>query len=119
MNLFDGLRDHAVAVVTHNMGYTATWSPADDSAQQVAEVLYKDATEKTDRFGETVNFSEFDYQIEFSYLKFIGLKDSVDNGGKEVISVSLPSGIKNFYVERVGKVADGSTSIAYLTIKTT
>ena len=119
MNLFDGLRDKAVAVVTHSMGYTATWNPADHSAQQVAEVLYKDTTEKTDRFGEQIQFSEFDYQIEFSHLKFTGLKESVDQNNTEVISITLPSGTKNFYVGRVGKVADGSTSVAYLTIKTT
>lgn len=119
MNLFDGLRDKAVAVIAHNMGYTATWIPSDLSPTQTAEVLYKDNTEVVDQFGESVNLSEFDYRIEFSHLNFIGLKDSVDQSHDEVIAVSLPTGIKQFYVRRVTRIADGSTSVAYLTIKTT
>lgn len=119
MNLFDGLRDKAVAVIAHNMGYTATWIPSDLSATKTAEVLYKDNTENVDQFGQSINFSEFDYRIEFSHLNFIGLKESVDQSNDEVISVSLSTGVKNFYVRRVTKIADGSTSIAYLTIKTT
>lgn len=119
MNLFDGLRDKAVAVVARTMGYTATWNPSNNSAQQTAEVLYSDATEEFEKIGEEVNYEPFDYRIEYSYLKLLGLKESVDDGGRETISILLPIGTKRFYVEKVSKKADGCTLVAYLTKKAT
>ena len=119
MNLFDGLRDKAVAVVANTMGYPATWNPSNNSGQQTAQVLYSDATEREQKFGDESQLELFDYQIQYSYLKLIGLKASVDDGNKEIIAVTLPSGVRNFYVERVGTLSDGCTMVAYLTKKTT
>lgn len=119
MNLFDGLRDQAVAVVARTMGYTATWNPSNNSGQQTAEVLYSDATEEFEKLGEEVNYKPFEYRIEYSYLKLVGLKDSVDQAITETISIALPSGTKRFYVEQVIKKADGCTLVAYLTKKAT
>lgn len=119
MNLFDQLRDKAVAVVTHNMGYTATWIPADHSDTQTAEVLYKTPNESLKELGRHDELKYYDYQIDYNKKFFVGLKESVDTGTSEVITIALPEGNKNFHVENIDATHDGNTLIAYLTLKKT
>lgn len=118
MNLFDGLKEKAVAVVAHNMGYPATWIPSNiHQATQTAQVLFHNNTDRFTELGDKEEFEFFDYRIEYSSLKLIGLKPSVDIGTKEVVTIVLPTGSAKFYVEKIITTYDGSTFIAYLTKK--
>ena len=112
MNVFDDLRDVSFDVVTGCMGYTATWTPLDGSAPQMADILYKDSTHK-DEFGGN-DYKPSDFRMEYRFPFLSGLRESVDAENKETVSIVIGNETKLFWVQEVETTYDGNTIIAYL-----
>ncbi len=108
MNLFDDLQRGAFGVVTHTMGYAASWQPTAGGAVQTATVLFKDAS-------QTARVLQIEYDpkramIEYYDGHFNGLKASVNAKNDEVIMVN---GVQ-YGVNAITADADGKTYIAHL-----
>lgn len=112
MGLFDAIQDNAFNVVKNVFGDAATWSPSNGSLEQMAVVLYKDATEKHGLSDNDYNLER--YQIEFAHNDFIGLKDAVARGDNEKVRIVKDGVILEFFVRRLETKFDGKTIVAFL-----
>lgn len=111
MNIFDSLKVQAFDVITNQMGYDATWiSSESGSSELIAKVGYKDPSEKQELSGiDSWNPDEpfMEYRIGF----FTNLKERVDNGFEEIVTIDT-KGI--FSVRKVETKFDGDCYLARL-----
>lgn len=112
MNLFDNLQSAMFDTVTATMGYNATWIPAAGGQSQTKEVLYNGPTEKEKLFD--ANYDPEKLNMEYKEGVFTGLKESVDSGTTETVTIE---NIGTFKVRGVKKLFDGKNYKATL-IKT-
>jgi hypothetical protein len=108
MSFFDNFQKVAFGVVTTLMGDVATWQPSDGSDYQTAEVLLKEPTNERD-LGD-VTYSPYTYIIEYYIHKLTGLKNLVDSGTNELITINEIE----YYVRKVDALHDGKTYKAIL-----
>ena len=114
-NPFDVIQETIFDTVTAIFGETAVWIPSAGGPPVSAAVLYKDPSAK---YG--IGESEFDveeYYMEYKQGDLHGLKEAVNNGHLESITVSNSSGTVEFYVRKCSKKFDGKTIVAILNIK--
>jgi hypothetical protein len=111
-NTFDNLRNAAYDVVSKTMGYAASWIPSDDSGEKTARVLYKDP-EAMKKLG-SVEYNPKNYAMEYRAPDFTGLKESVDSGVTENVTIE---GKGDYYVRAVSTLWDGNTYLAILELK--
>ncbi len=86
MNIFDSLKTRVFDKVVKTMGYDAEWVSSESGISKTARVGYKDPSEKYELSGlDSWNPDEpfMEYRIEF----FAGLKESVDKGRQEFVSI--------------------------------
>lgn len=111
MNIFDSVKRKAFDVVTHTMGYNATWTSSEPGSLELkARVGFKDPSEKQELSGiDSWNPEEpfMDYRIDF----FEGLKTRVDSGQAEFVDIDTKG---RFAVVEVHTKYDGDTYIARL-----
>lgn len=112
MSFFDDIQNLAFDIVTASFGDSATWHPFDNSPEQTAIVLYKDATSKHDL--SNVDYDIEDYMIEYKMGDFEGLKESVGAGNNERVRMTKGNTTFEFLVRRCISKYDGKTIIAYL-----
>lgn len=110
VNIFDNIRDTAVDTVYNTMGNDATWQPLDGELQTV-RVGYSDATDKHELADE--DYYPYDFKVEYRKPNWPGLKEAVDAGDFQVITVLLPTAPKNLWVREVRTKYDGNTCVAY------
>lgn len=102
-NPFDNLSDKVFETVEKNMGYDASWSPADASPEQTARVLFGEPT-RAEKLGEYAD--EFDprtFFMEYWDGSFTGLFESVRSGVEEYVTINS----KRYYVQDVKAKYDG------------
>ena len=108
MNLFDDLQRGAFGVVTHTMGYAASWAPSAGGAVKTATVLFKDAS-------QTARLLQIEYDpkraiIEYFDDQLTGLKTAVNlKRDEEIIVNGIAYGVNEIKAD-----ADGKTLIAHL-----
>ena len=107
-NLFDGLSSRVFATVANTMGYDAIWQPMDESPEQSARVLFKDPS--TAQKVGPIQFMPNQYVMEYKLGDFDGLKPSVDNGGREYVTIEG----SEYQVAAIDAIADGRTFRAIL-----
>lgn len=109
MNIFDGAKRVMFDTVTNTMGYTASWTPSDNSGPtQIGKVLYKGPTEKEKLLD--ANYDPDKLTIEYKDSVFIGLKEAVDSSNSEMIRLSgLAESEVEFVVRSVRRIFDGHT----------
>lgn len=113
-NIFDDIRDKAHDVVTHTMGYTASWLPSGSplgTEPLTARVLFNKPTDE-EKVGD-YEYDPYKYKMEYRSNFLPGLKQNVDEGKMEVVTIS---GI-GYYVRLVNAKYDGNTLIAELALK--
>lgn len=101
------------------MGYDATWTPSNAdflntefntdefvTGQPIpGKVLYNGPTEKEKLFD--ANFDPSKLTMEYKHGVFVGLKESVDGGQTETVTISLADGDITLKVRHVQKQFDG------------
>lgn len=112
MNIFDSLKANVFGIVTHTMGYYATWVSSESGISYTARIGFKDPSEKEYLAGLE------DYDPNAPYLDYFvgyfpGLKESSDAGNPEYVEVE---GKGFFVVLKVVTKVDGDTYIAKLQI---
>jgi len=107
VNLFDGLQDTMLNVVTNTMGYLSTWQPSIGQLQ-TATVLYKDASQTAKILDQ--EYDPRNCMIEYKSFDFVGLRDLVDAGNEIRITVN---GLE-YGVMKITSKYDGKTMIAQL-----
>jgi len=112
-NPFDTMRDTMVDMVSATMGYAATWTPTTGGDAQVANVHYKDSTQKQEWFEQS-SFKIFDYCLEYRKGQFVGLLESCEQGNIEVVTIVKDGNTLTFNVQAVEAKFDGNTLVAYL-----
>ena len=112
MSFFDDIQNLAFDIVTASFGDSAIWLPSDNSPEQTALVLYKDATDKHEL--SNVDYEIEQYLIEYKMGDFDGLKQSVGEGNNERIRITKDGITFEFLVRRCTSKYDGKTIIAYL-----
>ena len=131
-NIFDNLGRNTVNISNRTFGYVCLWANSQSSPSITEEnlVLYNspDQTQKKYGFGQTFGggealaFNPDSPSIEFRADFFIGLKESVDAKGNEVITLKdinadlLDMGI-DYVVRKVVKIHDGKMMLATLVKK--
>ena len=110
MSLFDSIEKNTYSLVTRLYGDTAIWIPTNGSAQQTAKVLFNNPT-KNQKLSDVV-YDPRDWQMEYHKEDFIQLKDLVDSGTNQVVTIN---GI-SYYVKAVYTKWDGDISMAKLEI---
>lgn len=116
-NLFDTLKIQAFNVVTDVMGYDAKWISSVSNIELTAKVGFKDPSEKQELSGiDSWNPDQpfMEYHIGF----FPGLKESVDTGAAEYITITRknePLSIVGYFsVSEIKTKVDGDTFMARL-----
>lgn len=107
--MFDTLQDTLFNTVNTTMGYPASWTPSAGGAAITATVLYNGPTEKEKLFDAEYNPDKI--TIEYKKGDLTGLKEAVDAGDAETITVT-PHG--NFSIKSIETKWDGKTIIAHL-----
>ena len=97
------------ATVANTMGYTATWLPSAGGAAITATVLYKGPTIKEKLFDAA--YSPDNLTLEYKVEDLQGLKQSVDEGNEECITIT---GIATFVIRSIQTTFDGKTITANL-----
>ena len=115
MALFDNMRKNVVAITEKVFGDVATWLDSEGAVIFEGLVYYADA-EKIASLGDTeiANYSPYDIFIEYSIDQFQGLKNSVDSGNIEKLTIKEAE----FLVRSIVAIADGNMFIAKLQKKT-
>lgn len=117
MNPFDRLKKTAHRTITNFFGYDAVWVSSLSGVTYTARVGFKDPSEKEYLAG-LEDFNENRPYMDYFVSDFVGLKDSVDSGNGEVITiydkdaegVQFVKGI--FDVMKITTKSDGDTYIA-------
>lgn len=91
------------------MGYNATWTPSAGGAAITATVLYNGPTEKEKLFDAEYNPDKL--TIEYKLGDLTGLKDAVDGGANETITVAA---FGSFSIKSISTKWDGKTIVANL-----
>ena len=113
MSGFDAISKAAFTVVEQIMGDVALWIPLGGTNSQTATVLYKNPENKqTLGDSDKFSYSPYKYSFEFYIDQLQGLKQSIDAGHSETISIN---GI-NLDVHEVSTSIDGKTLTAYCEI---
>lgn len=102
-NLFDSIQKAAFSIVTNTFGYEAKWQPSDGSDYQTARVLFKEPT-KPHEIG-SMDFDPFTYIAEYHPGHFPGLKESIDAGNSERVTINEI----DYHVLKVDTIWDGKT----------
>lgn len=105
-NIFDGPKKALHNLTARIMGYVAVWS------EEMQKINYKGPSSERELSG-------FDYyptvpEMEYFDGQFVGLKEAVDAGGNEEVSIET---IGIFWVRQVNKKYDGDTYTATLEVK--
>jgi len=95
--------------VTKTMGYAATWVPSAGGAAITATVLYNGPTEKEKLLSADYNPEKL--TIEYKVDDLTGLRESVDAGNIETITVTQ---FGDFSIKSALPHWDGKTIIANL-----
>lgn len=112
---FDAIQDTVFNTVTAIFGETAVWLPSAGGDSLSAAVLYKDPSAK---YG--IGESEFDveeYYMEYKQGDLPGLKEAVNNGYLESLTITSKTGSMDFFVRKCTKKFDGKTIVAILNSK--
>jgi len=116
-NIFDSLKTKAFDVITHVMGYDATWVSSESEISFTAKVGYKDPSEKQELSGID-SWNPDQPFMEYRKGFFPGLKESVDTGNSEFVTISQhnePLNILGYFaVSEVKTKYDGDTFVARL-----
>ena len=117
MNHFDILKNRPFDAVTHLMGYDAIWINSVSSEVLTARVAYKDPSEKQELSGID-SWNPDQPFMEYRKGFFPGLKESVDTGNSEFVTISQhnePLNILGYFaVSEVKTKYDGDTYVARL-----
>lgn len=108
-NMFTSLQDVLLNTVNNTMGDAASWIPSAGGAAITATVLYNGPTEKEKLLD--ANYNPDKITIEYKVGDLPGLKEAVDTGDVETITVT-PYG--NFSIKSIETKWDGKTIIAHL-----
>jgi len=115
MGLFDGIQAAVFSTANQVFGDTAVWTPSISGSNSITEqVLFKNPNDPI-QIGETdkYEYRPFDYSFEYFEGQFPNLKESVESGNTELVTV------KGFelYIRRVIAKFDGKTYTAYGELK--
>lgn len=116
-NLFDRLASQTFGINSRVMGYSAVWTPTDNSGVQNARILYKDPTETSKILK--LEYNPYNYSLEYMKGDFTGLKELVDenNSDPEQIQITFnddPLEQELFNVREVHTIIDGKCFLALL-----
>jgi hypothetical protein len=109
MNVFDRYSKTMHSTVASLMGYTAVWTPYDNSVgAETATVLFRAPTRKEELDG--VAYAPTNFMMEYHEGIFQNLKALADKASNERVTVDGTE----YLVVSVRKIADGRTYIAKL-----
>jgi hypothetical protein len=110
---FDTYTRRAFHLLMRTMGVQAHWVPADGSLPEGlrAKVLFADPT-RTKKVNQA-EYAPYHWTMEFLRDRFPGLKQSVDHGGLEVITISE----SEYHVLKVTAKWNGEIWVAELQLK--
>lgn len=115
MNIFDPLKRKVFDVVTDVMGYDSVWISGSNTF--TARVGYKYPSEKEELSG-IESWNPDQPYMEYRRGFFIGLKESVDTGAKQFVTImhkNEPSNIIGYFaVSEVKSKHDGDVLVARL-----
>lgn len=114
-NLFDPMQDAVFNTVTATFGDIAKWTPSTGGETFSASVLYKDPSAKYG-IGES-EFEVEEYFMEYKLGDLPGLKEAVNSGRLESLTITNRIGSLDFFVRKCTKQVDGKTIFALLNIK--
>jgi len=115
MSAFDGIQAAVFSTAKQVFGDMAVWVPSISGSSSITEqVLFKNPNDPIS-IGETdkYEYRPYDYSFEFFEGQFTGLKESVDSGNIEIVSVR---GF-DLYIKEVPTKFDGKTYTAYGELK--
>lgn len=110
MSLFDSIERVTYSTVTKLYGDIAVWLPTNGSGTQTAKVLFNNPT-KNKKLSD-VAYDPFDWQMEYHAEDFTQLKELVDLGSTETVTINL----NTYYVKSVITKWNGDISMAKLEI---
>jgi len=114
MSNFDGMQSAVFSTAKNLFGDSAVWIPSDNSETITELVLFKNPNDPIS-IGETdkYEYRPFDYSFEYFESQFPNLKESVESGNTELVTV------KGFelYIRKVISKFDGKTYTAYGELK--
>jgi hypothetical protein len=110
MTEFDDIAEQTFSTVTALMGENAVWHSS-DGREVTGKVLFKNPTEPLP-IGDS---EQYEYRpnnatVEYYAGTFDGLKDAVDAGNKEYISVKGDT----YFIQEITTTFDGNTYVAHL-----
>ena len=108
MSLFDGIQKKVTTDIQRVFGDAAVWIPS-NKIPVTGLVLFKNPNDPIVLGEEKITYRPYNYSIEYYEGQFIGLKESVDSGVIEAVSVK---GF-NLNIREVMAKFDGKTYIAY------
>jgi hypothetical protein len=111
MSRFDNIQKAAFTKVQDIFGDVAVWIPSQGGDAQTVNVLFK-SPDKEKMLGDTekYKYTPYKYSIEYYIDQFIGLKDSVEDGNTEVVTIDSVE----FYVKSIIGERDGKTYVVEL-----
>jgi hypothetical protein len=111
MSPFDDMARQAFATVAGVMGQRATWQPSGGGGEVSGMVLFSNPTEpKPIGDSERYEYRPNNATAEYCIGTFDGLKEAVDVGEKEYITI----GEDAYFVQEVTTKFDGNTYVAHL-----
>jgi hypothetical protein len=109
MSTFDGFEAALFGVTGAIFGDLATWTPSNGTLQQQARVFFKSPNDPISIGQNKFEYRPYDYSIEYYINQFQGLKESVDKGIIEEITVKDIT----LAIREVRTKFDGQTFIAF------
>jgi len=109
MSAFDTIQKAVFSTAQQIFGDTAVWIPSGSETPQSCLALYKSPNDPIQVGTGKYEYRPYNYSIEYYESYFLGLKESVDNGGDE--SVTINGNI--IAIREVRAKFDGKTLVAY------
>jgi hypothetical protein len=108
-SLFTAMQKTVFATAGTVFGHSATWVPAAGGQSYTEQVLFKNPTEAMTLAG--VDYDPEIWRMEYSFEKFPGLKESVDQrAATEIVTIET----QQYYVRAINTKFDGKTYIVDL-----
>lgn len=110
-NEFDRLAKQCVDTIANLHGEAAVWHASNPKRDVTGTVLYKDPSEPV-QIGDSDHYEYRPNNVTAEYYtgNFPGLKEAVDNGTQEYMTVRG----NKYYVNEVSTIFDGNTYVAHL-----
>jgi len=110
MALFDTLKNIVHDTTTAVFGESCFWVPSNGGQSHTVQVNFQEPDD-SDKLGDFQNeYLAWDTRMEYRSPQFEGLKASVDQGTREIVTIKA----KDYRVTKVMRQFDGATFYAKL-----